>query len=249
MSRNASTVYSTSIWTYPVVCRSGRSSRTHRHTQQIFLLSVGALLFSPALSIIPLLLRFNQLQMRLSSSYNVLILSTIYRTMWYSESLTHYVFTSLYPSVSRTVCHVTCVTISSAVASFLSAWQPWNIWTLVTVGLSADRHCISVGIWRGWRGGGVLLTERIRWAGKDIHSAKALKSVFIGWTQIPSHSTALSGSNEPVLDRFLAGPLLGPAGRDRDLTFPASKRGAYVKTTEWLTTVKKERRKKERLRL
>lgn len=214
MCRNASTVYSTSIWTYPVVCRSGRSSRTHRHTQQIFLLSVGALLFSPALSIIPLLPRFNQLQMRLSSSYNVLILSTIYRTMWYSESLTHYVFTSLYPSVSRTVCHVTCVTISSVVASFLSAWQPWNIWTLVTVGLSADRHCISVGVWRGWRGGGFLLTERIRWAGKDIHSAKALKSVFIGWTQIPSHSTALSGSNEPVLDGFLAGPV-GPVGPSR----------------------------------
>lgn len=246
MCRNASTVYSTSIWTYPVVCRSGRSSRTHRHTQQIFLLSVGALLFSPALSIIPLLLRFNQLQMRLSSSYNVLISSTIYRTMWYSESLTHYVFTSLYPSVSRTVCHVTCVTISSAVASFLSAWQPWNIWTLVTVGLSADRHCISVGIWRGWRGGGVLLTERIRWAGKDIHSAKALKSVFIGWTQIPSQ-LFLAATSQFWMGFWLG--LLGPAGRDRDLTFPASKRGAYVKSTEWLTTVKKERRKKERLRL
>lgn len=40
--------------------------------------------------------------------------------------------------------------------------------------------------------------------------------------------------------------LLGPGGRDRDLTFPASKRGAYVKTTEWLTPVKKERRKKKR---
>lgn len=38
---------------------------------------------------------------------------------------------------------------------------------LDSVGLSAD----------GWLGGG-LLTERIWWAGKDIHSTKALKSLF-----------------------------------------------------------------------
>ncbi len=106
--------------------------------------------------------------MRLSDRDNVLIMSAIY-----SESLTHSVFSSPHPSVSRTVCHVTRVTVCSVVESFISAWQPWDSWTPVSAGLSAGHHRIAVGVWGGW-----LLTERIWWAGKDIHSTKALKSLF-----------------------------------------------------------------------
>lgn len=87
------------------------------------------------------------------------------------QTLTHSEFASTYPSVSRTVGHVTCVLVSSIVESFTSVWQPWDSWPLVSAGLSADRHCIAVGVWRGG-------SERIWWAGKDIHSTKALKSLF-----------------------------------------------------------------------
>lgn len=148
------------------------------------------------------------------------------------------VFSSLYPSVSRTDCHVTCVTVSSVVASFISAWQPWDIWALVTAGLNADRDCISVGVWRGWG----LLTERIWWAGKDIHSAKALKSLFWVDANPFTFNSSFWQQRGQFWMRFWLG-LLGPAGRERDLTFPASKRGAYVKTAKWLTPVKEKEKK------
>lgn len=56
--------------------------------------------------------------MRLSESDNVLIMSVIYSTVSYGESLTHSVFSSLYLGQ---VCHVTGVTVSSVVVSFISA--------------------------------------------------------------------------------------------------------------------------------
>lgn len=58
--------------------------------------------------------------MRLSESDNVLIMSAIYSNGSYAESLTHSEFSSPYPSLSRTVCHVTGVTVSSVVEFYFS---------------------------------------------------------------------------------------------------------------------------------
>lgn len=90
-------------------------AQTIERTQQILFLS-KSVCASLDLSIIPLMTQINELQMRLSERDNVLIMSAIY-----SESLTHSVFSSPYPSVSRAICHVTRVTVSSVVESFISA--------------------------------------------------------------------------------------------------------------------------------
>lgn len=90
--------------------------------------------------------------MRLSQWDNVLIMSAIY-----SESLTHSLFSSPYPSVSRTVCHVICVTVSSVVEFYFS---------LTIMGQSdsdpcrpqgrSSLHCCGcTGRWGGVGGGAV----------------------------------------------------------------------------------------------
>lgn len=58
---------------------------------------------------------------------------------------------------------------------FVVPWKQWDIWT----GLLASPPLTGIASW-----GGCLLAERIWWAGKDIHSVKALKSLS-GWVQIP----------------------------------------------------------------
>lgn len=54
---------------------------------------------------------------------------------------------------------------------FIIPWKQWDIWT----GVLASQPLTGIAC---------LLAVRIWWAGKDIHSVKALKS-FSGWVQIP----------------------------------------------------------------
>jgi len=77
---------------------------------------------------------------------------------------------------------------------YLGQCVMWPVWQPVVESfVSTMRNCIAV-------------TERIWWAGKDIHSTKALKS-FLGRMQIPSHSTtALSGSSGRFSGRACRAP-------------------------------------------
>lgn len=158
--------------------------------------------------------------MRLSDRDNVLIMSAIYR-----ESLTHSVFCSPYPSVCRTVCHVTSVTVSSVVGSFISAWQPRDSWTPVSAGLSADHHCIAVGVWGSANRENLMSRQRYSFY-------KSVEVSFLGECKSPhiQQQLFLAAAGQFWTGFWLG--LLGPTGHGRDLPLWVSEQGTHPKATE-----------------
>lgn len=170
--------------------------------------------------------------MRLSESDNVLIMAAKYSPSSYTQPLTHSVLHSAYPPVSRTICHMTYRTGSSVVESFISTWQPWDSWTghcSRRPGLSPHSQCIAVGVWG-------LLTERIWWAGKDIHYTKALKSLF--WVD----ANPLTFNNSSFWQQWASsGRVSGWAcwARQSLAGICLSEQGTRLKAAEWLMPVKR----------
>ena len=160
-------------------------------------------------------------------------------------------FSSPYPSVSRTVCHVTGVTVSSVVRSFISAWEPWDSWTLVSVGLSTNRHCIAVRVWGGGAVNGENLMSRQRYS-----FYKSVEVSFLGGCKSPhiQQQLFLAAAGHFWTGFWLG--LLGPAGHGRDLPLWVSERAGNPCESRWMANVsekrrsnsplKKKKRKKER---
>lgn len=138
--------------------------------------------------------------MRLGDKDNVLIMSAIY-----SVSLTQSVFSSPYPSVSRTVHHVIHVTVSSVVGSF-------DRCTLVSTGLSTAHHCIAVSVWGRGAANRENLMSRQRYS-----FYKSVEVSFLGGCKSPHIQQQLFLA---AVGQFWTGfwlGLLGPAGHGRDL--------------------------------
>lgn len=104
---------------------------------------------------------------------------------------------------------------------FTVQWKPWDIWSAVP----ASPPLTGITSW-----GGCLFTERIWWAGKDIHSVKALKSLS-GWVQIPLAFN--KSSFWQFWTGFLGPGRFGPAGRDSDLLLWVIERRTLLKPPEW----------------
>ena len=106
------------------------------------------------------------------------------------------------------VCHVTRVTLCCGEFRFSPDGQQSD-W-----GLGRPQHWLSAWlcVCGGVVGWGILLTERIWWAGKDIHCTKALKSLFRVGCKSPHIQQRLSlAACGPVLDGFLADGSVGPS--------------------------------------
>lgn len=163
--------------------------------------------------------------MRLSESNNVLIMSAIYRAVSCSESPTHCVFSSPYPSISRTgLSSDPCDSQPCYMPDNHGTAGPWSPLALaLIVGIRARREAVN---------GEFDEQAKIFIQQKSFFGGVACKSPHI-------QQLFLAAAGQFWISFWLG--LLVPPGHGRDLPLQASERGIRLKTAEWFSCQQKDK--------